>query len=162
MSRINPLQMDPTHSKVDRAFLQDSFTGFHRSDQESLDIKRWSEQSRIDTAFDMMALVERYKEILNQCTTMNDWIMVVEDLSPRSTSEIVPMKKRYYQFKGMIWSVGDGVESEELKPGRYIVWGLYNGQQVELVNDQPGELRTWFVREMRVLGIVDQDTKLTE
>ena len=120
---------------------------FTRTDEESFEIKAVSEIPRTDVDFDMDAVIAANRAELDRYKPMNDWLLVVEDMSPRNAGKVIPIKQRYYQFKGMIVGAGPKVKSSVLKPGQYIVWGLYNGKYVDIA---PG-VSTWFVREMHVL-----------
>lgn len=142
--------------------MSEMMNNFPRTDGESLAILEVSRQPRHDPEFDISAVIARHQNILAGWKAMNDWILLIEDLSPRSITKLIPVKKRYYQFCGLVHSVGPLVKSERVRPGIYAVWGLYNGQQVSLVNHQPAELKTWFVREMRILAVVDEKVRLSE
>lgn len=131
---------------------------FTRTDEESLEIKAISEIARTDTNFDMESIIAANRTELDRYKPMNDWLLVVEDMSPRNPGLVIPVKKRYYQFKGQIVAAGPKVQSSTLKPGQYIVWGLYNGKYVDIATG----ISTWFVREMHVLGACQPDDRLSE
>jgi hypothetical protein len=128
------------------------------TDEEVLERIQISSIPRNEIAFDMTTIIQKHKDQLDSYHPMNDWLLIIEDMSLRNSGRIIPVKNRYYQFKGMVYAKGEKVQSQSLTPGVYVLWGLYNGKYVPISN----ELNTWFVREIHILGITQAEAKLSE
>lgn len=130
--------------------------GINRTDEQSLILTNKSKESRRDSQFDEDGLIEKNKEELDSIKPLLKKLFIIEDSSNRGSSIIVTVQNRHFQFKGKVYAVGPKVE--HIKPGDWVVWGLYKGLPIELVKG----LKTWFIEEESILGKINEEARLSQ
>lgn len=129
---------------------------FPRSDAESLELTAVSRIHHIDSDFDLGKEIEKFRDVWGGVKPEGYWVLVAEEMRPRSTSVIIPVKQRYTQYKGKVLAVGSKVT--EVCVGDYIMWGLYNGKKTVVATG----FHTWFILEKNVLAVISKDCVLTD
>ena len=120
-----------------------------------------AEEKRIDR----YSIEKDLEKIKDSIQAKNDYIAIIEDKSPRRISyrygnkrvpgKIVLCKQKYFQFKGLVVSVGEKIKS--VKSGDWVVWGLYGGERVQIK-----DVSVWFVKPEKILVKTDKDSILND